>query len=261
MKSIYEYIVEAFNALEQKKIGVITKRLFNSEGDDVNKYLSSVRNNFITNKKREFNLSNSTDRKSFFNLFGGKSLSKYKIDSAEALGNLASLIRGNIESWLNDGGLGKGFVITDKVAEQIRKKEQDFETRKTEAINTIDSMFDVEEGTNKVDDLKKYDKDSKDVIVCRSILYPEIPCLFFVQKKEDIDENGKVKIQDVRNDIDYYYLDFLYDRYGKKDLRYMFAETKYGFGYASRWYPVACYYDNFVKNPNPTESEFNNEDN
>ena len=39
----------------------------------------------------------------------------------------------------------------------------------------------------------------------------------------------------------------------------MFADTKYGFGYASRWYPVSCYYNHFVKNPNPTEKEFNNE--
>lgn len=258
MKNIVKYITEALDANAAKKLGIISQRLFKTKDEEALKILNNAKNNFISNKKREYNLSNSTDRKSFYEIFGNKSLAKYDIDTPEKLANLASLIRGNIESWLNGTGFNKGFNIIDKVADQIRKREQDFETRKAEAVNKIESMFDIEEGTNKVDDLKKFDKDTTDVIVCRSILYPEIPCMFFVQKKEDIEENGKVKLNDVRNDIDYYYLDFLDERYGRKELRYMFAETKYGFGYASRWYPIACYYDNFVKNPNPTEKEFNN---
>ena len=256
MKKFTEYIVES---LDEQKIKIICDRLFKEFNDTTKRILSNATSRIISGNKKSFNLSNAVDRKAFFKAFGDKAvMSKYGINTPEALANLASLIRGNIENYMNGNGLGKGISIIDKVAEQIRKKEQDFNTKCAEAVNTINSMFDVEEGTNKVDDLKKYDKDSKDIIVCRSILYPEIPCLFFVQKKEDVEENGKVKIQDVRDDIEYYYLDFLYDRYGKKDLRYMFAETKYGFGYASRWYPIACYYDNFIKNPNPTDDKFNN---
>lgn len=256
MKTIIEYINEA---LDDKKVKIICDRLFKEFNADTKKVLNNATASIINGRKKEFNLSDGVDRKAFFKAFGDKSvLSKYDINDADVLANLASPIRGNIENYMNGDGVGKGIRIIDKIAEQIRKRELDFETKRTEAVNKIESMFNVEEGTNQVDDLKKFDKDNKDIIVCRSILYPEIPCLFFIQKEEDLEENGKYNLQEIHDDIDYYYLDFLYNRYSKKELRYMFAETKYGFGYASRWYPCTCLYKNFVKNPNPTEDEFNN---
>ena len=258
MKTIVEYINEA---LDEKKIKIICDRLFKEFSDDTKKILSKATAAIISGNKKEFNLSNAVDRKAFFKAFGDKSvLSKYGINEPDTLANLASPIRGNIEIYMNGEGssFGRGISIIDKVADQIRKRELDFETKRNEAVNKIESMFDIEEGTNKVDDLKKFDKDNKDVIVCRSILYPEVPCLFFVQKAEDLEENGKYNFKEIHDDIDYYYLDFLYNRYSKKELRYMFAETKYGFGYAARWYPCPCSYKTFVNNPNPTEDEFNN---
>ena len=258
MKNIVQYITEAINS---KHVLTIAKRIFGDENvnDDTLGTLANFSENVISKGKSTYNFSNKKDRESFYNLFDKKILNKYNI-TVDGLANRVSPIRSLFYAWLNTGSItGKGITFIDKQADLVEKRLKDFETKRSEAVNKIESIFNIEEGTNKVDDLKKYDENSKDIIVCRSILYPEIPCLFYIQKEDDLKENGKVKISELKDDIDYYYLDFLYNRYSKKELRYMFADTKYGFGYASRWYPVSCYYNHFVKNPNPTEKEFNNE--
>ena len=255
MKSLYKYILETFETNISK---LIAKKIFGKYNEEIQKCLDNFENAIISaNGSKTYNLSNKNDKERFYKLFDSNILKKYGINNAEELAPRASDVREYLVSAFNKKG--KNINIIDKIAEQLKKKERDFETKRAEAVNTIESIFDIEEGTNKVDDLKKFDKDSKDIIVCRSIIYPDIPCLFYKQKELDIEENGKVKITDYKDEIDYYYLDFLLNRYDKSELRDMFASTKYGYGYASRWYPVSCYYNHFVKNPNPTEKEFNNE--